>query len=165
MRIAAIDYNDITNGEKICVSLWFQGCPHRCKGCHNPEQWNPDGGVEVDRNKLINQIKTAITKNNIMRNFSLLGGEPLAPYNVQNAIEITKEIRKAFPHITIYCWTGYTAEKLTEEQKEILSFVDVLIDGRYEEDLKDITLPLRGSSNQRIIYTNQTCFRGRNSNE
>lgn len=79
MRIAAIQYNDTTNGEGVCVSLWTQGCPHRCKGCHNPETWDFQGGKEIGRQELLKDILNHINANDVLRNFSILGGEPLAP--------------------------------------------------------------------------------------
>lgn len=151
MRYASINKNDAINGEGVCVSVWFQGCPHHCSGCHNPEQWDPNGGIEISKEELLNKIKSAITANGIIRNVSFLGGEPLAPYNVNNAIFLAKGIKEAFPNIKLFIWTGYTFENFTEEQKQTIPFTDVYIDGLYIESLRDITLHLRGSSNQRVI--------------
>lgn len=151
--------DDFLNGEGVCVSLWVSGCPLHCKGCHNPETWDPDRGAEIPEN-LIEKLKAAITKNGIKRNFSILGGEPLASYNINFVNKIIAEIRNAFPDIKIFLWTGYTIEELDSNaefidnpvKKNILNNIDVLIDGPFIEEQKDITLKLRGSKNQRILY-------------
>ena len=151
MRYAKLIKNDIVDGEGVCVSLWFQGCGFRCKNCQNPQTWDKNGGMEIAEEELIKEVIEAIDKNGIKRNFSVLGGEPLAPYNVSFAAKIIKIVRQKFPNIKIYLWTGYVFENLNEEQKTAISDVDILIDGPFMQDLRDITLPLRGSSNQRII--------------
>lgn len=155
MRIADLKPNDIVDTKNgIVVSLWMQGCPFHCLNCHNPQTWNPQGGIEVDINELIKNIKNAISNNGIKRNFSILGGEPLAPYNLENTAKIIRSVRSTYPNIKIYLWTGYTIEKLdktNENIQSVLADIDVLIDGPYIDSLRDITLPLRGSSNQRIL--------------
>lgn len=153
MKIAALNKNDFINGEGVSVSLWIQGCPHHCKGCHNPEQWSFDGGKEIDINELLNEIFAAIEANGIQRNFSVLGGEPLAPQNVENTYYILRQVKQKFPSIKTFVWTGYVLEELkTMYQEHILNDIDVLIDGRFELEKRDITLKLRGSSNQRILF-------------
>lgn len=152
MRYAGLLKNDIVDGDDgICVSLWMQGCPHHCKGCHNPETWDFEGGKEIEINDLVKQIISSISENGIIRNFSILGGEPLAPQNIENTYYILNEVKKAYPEIKVYLWTGYTYEKIKKEAKKIFKLVDVLIDGPYIESLRDLTLKLRGSSNQRVI--------------
>lgn len=105
---------------------------------------------------MIEEIFTALTENGIQRNFSVLGGEPLAPQNINDTWEILWHVKRKFPNIKTYVWTGYTLEelyKLYESSKEtLLENVDVLIDGRFELKQRDVTLKLRGSSNQRILY-------------
>lgn len=153
VRFAAINKNDFINGEGVCVSLWMQGCPHHCKGCHNPEQWDFNGGNEIDIDILINEILIAIKANGIQRNFSILGGEPMAQRNISNTLYILEQIKKHFPKIKTYVWTGYTIEELLSlYNKEILQNIDILIDGRFILEERDITLKLRGSKNQRILY-------------
>lgn len=156
VRYADLNKNDFINGEGISVSLWVQGCPHHCKGCHNPEQWNFEGGKYINNQLLIEEIFAALTENGIQRNFSVLGGEPLAPQNINDTWEILWHVKRKFPDIKTYVWTGYTLEelyKLYESSKEtLLENVDVLIDGRFELKQRDVTLKLRGSSNQRILY-------------
>lgn len=153
MRIAGIKENDIVDGEGICVSVWFQGCPHKCKGCHNPETWNFDGGYEIDKQELIDTTLNLINKNNINRNLSLLGGEPLCEGNIEVSLELASAAKQKYPSITIYCWTGYTLEEIIKKYgKNILKDIDILIDGEFELEKRDITLYLRGSTNQRVLY-------------
>lgn len=154
-RYAGLITNDFANGTGVCVSFWTQGCPHRCPGCHNPETWDFEGGKELPTD-IRGQIIKAICANGIIRNFSILGGEPLCSQNLEEVDNIITSVRTAFPHIKIFIWTGYTLEELQKMKNfhiiNILSQIDVLIDGLYKEDERDITLELRGSKNQRILY-------------
>ena len=154
MKYAGLMENDIANGEGVCVSLWTQGCPHHCPGCHNPETWDFEGGYEVP-DDIRGKIVKAISANDITRNFSILGGEPLCEENLDFVLNIITSVRTAYPNIKIYIWTGYTFKELIDKQDQriinILKQANFLIDGRYDENLRDITLPLRGSSNQNII--------------
>ena len=154
MKYAGLMENDFSDGCGVCVSLWTQGCPHHCLGCHNPETWDFDGGYDVPEN-IRGQIIKAISANGITRNFSVLGGEPLCEENLDFVLKIIDSVRIAYPNIKIYIWTGYTYQELLDRQDnridEILNKSNYLIDGRYEEELRDTTLLLRGSSNQKII--------------
>ena len=153
MRIAGLTKNDTTNGEDICISLWVQGCPHRCKGCHNPESWDFNGGEYKNNDILLEEIYDAISANGIQRNFSILGGEPLAPQNINDTYYILWEVKQRYPSIKTFVWTGYTLEQLKEMYKDtLLENVDVLIDGPFIKAERDITLKFRGSKNQRILY-------------
>ena len=152
MRIAGIIEDDIVDcDDGIAVSLWTVGCPHHCKGCHNQNLWDYGAGQDIPIKTVINEIKEKINKNGVMRNFSVLGGEPLDPQNIKDVDEVLKEIRAVYPSIKIYLWTGYTFEELSdrEDVQNVLKNVDVLIEGRYIEELR-ADLPLRGSSNQRV---------------
>lgn len=155
MRYAGLIKNDVTDGSGVCVSFWVQGCSNHCPGCHNPQTWDFNGGEELPEDYL-EQIDNAITANGLLRNFSLLGGEPFD--NILLSKEILKHVRENFPTITIYCWTGYKIEQLKEQAKynyaihRMLDYIDVLIDGPYIAEQRDITLPLRGSRNQRVLY-------------
>ena len=155
MRIAGLKLNDCIDGEGISVSLWTQGCPHRCKGCHNPETWDFNGGYEDEANNIRGQIVKALSANNTQRNFSILGGEPLCEQNKENVLTILSSVRVAYPHIKIFLWTGYTYEELESWNdatiNNILSKVDILIDGPFIEEKRDLSLWLRGSLNQRVI--------------
>lgn len=150
VRLSTINKNDFINGEGVSVSLWMQGCPHRCPGCHNPELWNYNGGVEKTIDEVLKEIYAAISANNIQRNFSVLGGEPLCPENIEDVIQIIKNVKASFPNIKVFIWTGYNLDEL--KNKEIFEYTDVLITGRYVQALRDITLKWRGSSNQKILY-------------
>lgn len=152
-RYNTIIPNDIVNGEGICVSFFVQGCPHHCPGCFNEETWDFHGGQKyMDHTKW--DIIKAIGANGLQRNFSVLGGEPLAPQNIQMTAEVIDAVRHAYPKITIYLWTGYEFDDLilhlTDELKQILQNIDVIIDGPFVENLKDLSLKFRGSSNQHI---------------
>ena len=154
-KYAGLNTNDFTNGQGVCVSYFTQGCPHHCPGCFNPETWDFDGGKEIPGD-IRGQIIKAICANGITRNFSVLGGEPLCNENVEEVENIILGVRTAFPKIKIFVWTGYTLEQLTIKNNEhinnILKYIDVLIDGPFIESQKDLTLELRGSKNQRILY-------------
>lgn len=154
MKYAKIKKNDTINCDGgIAVSLFMQGCPHHCPECWNPETWNPADGKEISKDNLIKELKNDISANSIKRNFSILGGEPFVGYNINDTKDIVYAIKDTFPNIKIIIWTGYTIEELQtiDVAKQILSKIDILIDGRYAKEKRDITLKLRGSSNQRIL--------------
>ena len=151
VRYAGLDKNDIVNGKGFCVSFWTQYCPHKCNGCHNPETWSKDGGLLIEYHDLLQEIIEAIKSNNIIRNFSILGGEPLCDENVSLVNNLIKDIKQIYPNILIYCWTGYNFEDIKDKYKEVLSNIDVLIDGKFIAEQRDVSLYLRGSSNQRVI--------------
>ena len=154
-RYAGLITNDFANGTGTCVSFWTQGCPHHCPGCQNLETWDFQGGKEVPTD-IRGQIIKAICANRITRNFSVLGGEPLCDENLDKVDKIITSVRAAYPQIKIFVWTGYVLEQLKEKKNDkinhILSQIDVLIDGPFIQAERDITLELRGSRNQRILY-------------
>ena len=155
MRYAGIIENDVVNGEGICLSYWTQGCPHKCEGCHNPETWNFNCGKEDSKENILNKILTLLNKNNIHRNLSILGGEPLCDENIDFTMEILKQVKQKYPSIKTFVWTGYTYEELCKLYKNIIfDNIDVLIDGKYDKNQRDITLKLRGSKNQRVLRKN-----------
>ncbi|GAA0093004.1 anaerobic ribonucleoside-triphosphate reductase activating protein [Paraclostridium bifermentans] len=156
MRINTIKENDVVNGEGVMVSVWVQGCPHRCKGCHNPETWDFKGEIVKSSEKLYEEIKSYLDKDGIERNLSILGGEPLCHSNIVGVWSILRRFKNDFPDRKVYLWTGYTMEQFGDFQNNILPYVDYLIDGKYEEDKKDLSLFLRGSSNQRVIDVKET---------
>ena len=155
MRINRIKDNDIANGFGITMSLWTQGCPHHCKGCFNGETWSFTDGEEFTEEKL-NYIIENIDKHNVKRDLSILGGEPLCDENVEGVLQVCKIFKEKYPEKKIYIWTGYTWENFNELQREVLKYIDVLVDGKFEEDKKNISLTLRRSTNQRIINVKET---------
>lgn len=156
MRIAGLIKNDVVNGYDVCVSLWTQGCPFHCQGCHNPETWAFEGGIYVEEDQLIQDIDKAISLNGIQRNLSILGGEPLCKANYLFVFRLLQYIKRKYPTILVFIWTGYTWETLTREQRKVVLWANYLIDGQYIQEERDITLPYRGSKNQRIIDVHKT---------
>lgn len=154
-RISEIKKNDVVNGVGITVSVWFQGCPHRCKGCFNPETWNFSGGREFTIED-INKIVAYSEEYGINRDLAILGGESLCDQNIEGTIHLCKSFKEKYPHKKIYLWTGYTYETLNDTQKRVLPYLDILVDGRFEKSLKDISLKLRGSKNQRVINVKES---------
>ena len=168
MRYAGINYNDVVNGQGVCVSFWTQGCPHHCEGCFNPETWSLSGGYELPSD-IKGQIVKAICNNGIERNFSVLGGEPLCSENRKMVLEILTAVRAAYPNIKIFLWTGYNIEDLLifsdSVVNSILEKVDTVIDGKFEKEKIDFTLALRGSSNQNIWEKNKKGFWEKNNDK
>lgn len=154
MKYANIIKNDIVNGENICVSFWVQGCNLHCPGCQNSSIWDFNGGKEFTP-QVMTEILQAISANGITRNFSILGGEPLCDENIFLTTLVIQEVRKVYPNINIYLWTGYTYEDLIKKNDPHLTYIldniNYLIDGPFIQEQRDITLKLRGSRNQRII--------------
>lgn len=161
MRYAGIIENDVVNGEGVCLSIFTQGCPHRCKGCFNSETWNFNGGIEVeDMDKFIKDTVIKIRENGVHRNLSILGGEPLCEENRHFVSLLVGVAKEAYPDIKIFLWTGYNIEDLPKNDaiiQFILENVDVVIDGPYIDEERDITLKWRGSKNQRILTKEKIC--------
>lgn len=156
MRYANIYYNDTAAAPGIAVSVYLQGCPHHCDGCFNPETWSFEGGQEFSYDTL-KSIINGLTANGIERSLCILGGEPLCPENQFLTDLIITEVKKELPQTKIYIWTGYVYEDLikchsSELLKSILSNTYCIIDGPFIKEERDITLQMRGSKNQRIIY-------------
>ena len=154
MKYAGLIKNDVANAPGICVSFYVQGCPHHCVGCFNPETWGFDGGKEFTPETL-NEIIAGLTANGVKRNLCILGGEPLCNENAFLTLLVIREVKAKLPDTKIYIWTGYLFEDLMKSSnpyiKEILNLADVLIDGPFIQEQKDLTLHMRGSKNQRII--------------
>lgn len=154
MKYAGIIKNDMSAAPGVSVSFFTQGCPHRCRGCHNPETWDFEKGKEFT-NGTLNDIITALTANGIERSLAVMGGEPLCQENSFLTYLVIKTVKEKLPNTKVYIWTGYYYEDLLKKHDpriaQILELTDVLIDGPYVEKLRDITLPMRGSSNQSII--------------
>lgn len=155
MRYAGIIPNDLSAAPGVCVTFFTQGCPHHCPGCHNPETWDYEGGKEFEGNT-IERIEQYLTANGIHRDLCIMGGEPLCPDNQFLTLLICNTIKDKLPDTKIYIWTGYTLEELNKDNNarisQILEKTDAIIDGPYIAAERDITLPMRGSRNQRILY-------------
>ena len=154
MRYAGIIRNDVAAGQGVNVTFFVQGCAQHCPGCHNPETWDFNGGYEFTQDTLDSIIK-ALSANGIQRNLSIMGGEPLHPDNLFLTNLVIEEVRKKYPNIKIYLWTGYLYEDLIDKKEKILQNIlqniNYIIDGPFIKDQRDITLAMRGSKNQRII--------------
>ena len=147
VRLAAnIQPDSIVDGEGIRTVIWFQGCLHHCKECHNPETWNFDGGIEFD----VEEIKAEIKNLKYQNGVTLSGGDPF--FQPIAALEIAKYAHSL--GLNVWCYTGFTFEELLDEdiaKKEFLKNIDVLIDGRFEIAKKSLACKFRGSTNERII--------------
>ena len=154
MKYAGIIRNDVAAGQGVNVTFFVQGCEQHCEGCHNPETWDFNGGYEFTQATL-DDIINSLKANGVQRNFSIMGGEPLHPQNEFLTNLIITEVKKVYPNIKISLWTGYIYEDLLQKHDKmldnILSNIDVLIDGPFIKEQRDITLEKRGSRNQRII--------------
>lgn len=160
MRYAGIIENDIVNGEGVCLSVFTQGCPHKCRGCFNSKTWDFNGGIKIeDIDKFIKDIVIKIRANGVHRNLSILGGEPLCKENQHFVFLLVKVVKEAYPDIKIFLWTGYYLENVPKNiyTDFILKNVNVVIDGPFIEEERDITLKLRGSKNQRILTKEKIC--------
>lgn len=151
MKYAKIRKMDISNGEGVRVSLFVQGCSFHCKNCFNPETWNFDGGkifTNIEKEKIIELVNK-----DYIAGLSILGGEPLHPNNIEAVANVCKNFKKIYPNKTIWLWTGFRYEDILKRENNynILNYIDVLVDGQFEEDKKDLTLKWKGSSNQRVI--------------
>lgn len=162
MHIGQIMLADSANGEGIRISIFVSGCTNHCKGCFQPETWNFDYGepyTEDTENDIIEELSKPYYDG-----LTILGGEPFEVENQRSLLSLIRRIRKELPNKTIWAYTGFTYDmdlveggcRYIECTDEILDDIDVLVDGRFVEDLKDITLNFRGSSNQRIIDMKKT---------
>lgn len=146
---------DIANGRGFRTTVFFSGCDRepKCKGCFNSSAWSPKAGKPFTE-EIIRKIIT-VSEPYWCEGLSILGGEPTAPWNIKSAIELAKKFKKAYPNKDVWMWSGRYIEEIEQLKhgRELLEVVDVLIDGPFEEDKKDLSLKWMGSSNQRIINT------------
>ena len=167
MNYAVIKKFDIANGPGVRVSLFVSGCRHKCKNCFNSEAWDFEYGSPFTDDTL-KELTDALDKSYI-EGFSLLGGEPFEPENQPKVCEILKHLKQNLPNKTVWCYTGFDFEKQLlggtvgnkETVLEILKNIDVLVDGKFVEELKSPDLLFRGSSNQRIIYVKPSLEQGK----
>ena len=157
MKYATIKTYDVANGPGVRVSLYVSGCNHHCKGCFNPETWDFNYGKEFIQDT-INTLLNAMDKEYI-DGITILGGEPLDPINQKEVANLISQVKQRYPNKSIWCFTGFDFEKdvvgkmvkVSKTSNELVRYLDVVVDGKFEEDKKDLKLRFRGSSNQRII--------------
>lgn len=155
MNISGIIYDSIVDGEGIRNTLFISGCNHYCKGCHNPNLWDFNYGEEFSKEKQLNFIDKC--KNNILLDgITLSGGDPM--YSAKELLDFIQLYKQELPNHTIWIYSGFTHEEIVnnKEMDKLLQLCDVLVDGKYDYELKDTTLKFRGSSNQNIIYLNNS---------
>ena len=158
MHYGNIKECDIADGPGVRVSLFVSGCRHHCKGCFNSETWDFQYGNPYTKETEEEIIR--LLEPGFIQGFTLLGGEPFEPENQVELVKLLKRIRETYPKKDIWCYSGYLydvdmipgGKVYTEVTEEMLSYIDVLVDGKFVEELKDITLVFRGSSNQRILH-------------
>ena len=160
MKYAKIRKMDISNGEGVRVSLFVQGCSFHCKNCFNQETWDFNGGKEFTTAEIQKIIELA--NKDYIAGLSVLGGEPLHPNNIESISMLCEYFKFKYPEKSIWVWTGFKYEDIIkmENNYNIFNYIDVLIDGQFEEDKKDLTLKWRGSSNQRVIDVQKTLLKG-----
>ena len=167
MNYAEIKNCDIANGIGVRVSLFVSGCTNRCEGCFQPQTWDFSFGepfTAETEEKLLGMLRP-----DYIDGLTLLGGEPFEPANQRGLIGFVRKVKSQFPQKTIWAFSGFTLEELktdgsrcrTELTDELLSYIDVLVDGRFEQSLKNLSLRFRGSSNQRLIDLKQTLSQGK----
>lgn len=152
MNYHNITKDDMNNGDGLRVVLWVAGCEHHCQGCQNPCTWDKDTGLLFDKSakkEIFEQLKQPY-----ISGITFSGGDPLAVYNRNEVFAFMKEIKAKFPDKTIWCYTGYTLPELNEDPEtriQLLTYVDVLVDGKFIEELKDVSYHWAGSTNQNIF--------------
>lgn len=156
MNYLKIEHEDVCNGIGLRCVIWFTSCSHKCLGCFNKESWNPNNGVpfnEVAKKEIFDELSK-----DYISGVTLTGGDPLHENNINEILSLVDEIHIAFPSKTIWLWTGYLWEEIWEDnncinkkRQDIISLCDVIIDGEYVEEKRDVSLKWRGSSNQRVI--------------
>lgn len=166
MNYASLKKTDVANGPGIRVSLFVSGCTHACKGCFNAVAWDFQYGQPFT-DETMKEILDALAPEYI-RGFSVLGGEPMEPQNTEAVLEIIRKVKQSYPQKDIWCYTGYDYEKdlLAREaagdcnMTELLGLIDVLVDGEFIEEKKNLRLAFRGSENQRLIDLKRTRLEG-----
>ena len=164
MNYSAIKYCDIANGTGVRTSLFVSGCTHHCKGCFNQDTWDFNAGKPFTQKEIDTIIE--LCKPDHIVGLTLLGGEPLEFVNQQGLLPLLEQFKSTYPDKTIWCYTGNVydpatgllkeTDKNTEVTEELLSYIDVLVDGEFVADLKNIRLKFRGSSNQRVLDMKKT---------
>ncbi len=148
MRYNKIRKMDISNGPGVRVSIFMQGCAFNCKNCFNPETHDFAGGEEFNQDIIDKVLK--LCEPDYVEGLSILGGEPMHPKNIEGTEKLARAFKEKFPNKNIWVWSGFTFDKDLKD-KDVLKYIDVLVDGQYVEDLHNPTLKWKGSSNQRVI--------------
>ena len=156
MKYHNITHFDTLNGSGIRTTLWVAGCNHHCKNCHNPFTWDINDGIDFDEKAMDELIQSL--KNDYVSGLTLSGGDPMHPANRADVLEICKLVKNTFPHKSIWMYTGYTFEEIQDHP--VLKYIDILVDGKFIDELKDADLHWVGSSNQRVIYVSETLKQG-----
>ena len=151
MNYHNIKTDDMLNGDGLRVTCWVSGCNMGCFNCYNPQTWDFDSGIPFTE-ETMQEILYDLSKPYI-KGCTLSGGHPLDPHNAPKVLEIVKRVKMVFPNKDIWIYSGYEWENIIKDEtlREILKYTDVLVDGAYVDELRDISLPFRGSSNQKII--------------
>lgn len=151
MKYHNITKDDMLNGDGLRVVLWVAGCSHQCPGCQNPVTWDPNCGLDFDENAKA-EIFAELDKDYIS-GITFSGGDPLFVDNRETITNLAKEIKEVYPNKTIWCYTGYTYDKVKD--LELMNYIDVLVDGPFVQELRDVSLHWCGSSNQNIIHLHE----------
>ncbi len=149
MRYNKIRKMDISDGPGVRVSIFMQGCTFKCKNCFNPETHDFKGGTEFT-DETIDKV-LSLAKPDHIKGLSVLGGEPMHPVNIDGTMKLVKTFKEKYPNKSVWVWSGFLYDDIMERNKEIFNYIDVLVDGQYDDSLHDPTLKWRGSSNQRVI--------------
>ena len=148
MRYNLIRKMDISNGPGVRVSIFMQGCAFHCKNCFNPETWDFNGGKEFTDDTIKEVLD--LCQADYIKGLSILGGEPMHPNNIAGTTKLAKAFKERYPDKTLWVWSGFLFDRDLKD-KEVLKYVDTLVDGQFVDELHDFTLKWRGSSNQRVI--------------
>ncbi len=152
MRYHNITKDDMLNGDGLRVVLWLAGCSHHCKGCQNPVTWDPEGGIPFD-DQARWELEEQLGKDYI-DGITFSGGDPLYEGNREDVTRLAREIRRKYPDKSIWLYTGYRWEEIRD--LEIMKYIDVVVDGRFILEERDVTLEWKGSANQRVIDVPKT---------
>ena len=157
MRYNQIREMDISNGPGVRVSIFMQGCHFHCKNCFNKETWDFEGGKEFTEDTIKKILQ--LSNKEYIKGLSILGGEPMHPNNIEGTTKLAKAFKEEYPDKTIWAWSGYRFDKDLKD-KDVLKYIDVLVDGTYKEELHNPTLKWKGSSNQRVIDVQKSLGQG-----
>ena len=157
MKYNKIRKMDIANGPGIRVSVFFQGCSFHCKNCFNPETWDFNEGKKFGEEQIEEIIN--LCKEDYIAGLSLLGGEPMHPKNINNTTRLAKRFKEIYPNKSIWAWSGFLYDRDLQD-KEVLNYLDVLVDGQYQDELRNPNLKWRGSANQRVIDVKKSKQKG-----